>query len=123
MKPGVVSITLIGGPTALLELGGLRLLTDPTFDPAGSTYETPVYTLRKLTGPEVLADTIGPLDAVLLSHDHHFDNLDRLGRAMLASAGRVFTTTAGAERLGQGSIGLAPGAGGSCRRRTGGSCW
>ena len=25
----------IGGPTALLEFGGLRLLTDPTFDPAG----------------------------------------------------------------------------------------
>jgi hypothetical protein len=27
-----VSILLIGGPTALLEIGGLRLLTDPAFD-------------------------------------------------------------------------------------------
>jgi L-ascorbate metabolism protein UlaG (beta-lactamase superfamily) len=26
-------ITHIGGPTALLEVGGWRLLTDPTFDP------------------------------------------------------------------------------------------
>ncbi len=25
-------ITLIGGPTALIELGGFRFLTDPTFD-------------------------------------------------------------------------------------------
>ena len=25
-------ITLIGGPTALIEVGGFRLLTDPTFD-------------------------------------------------------------------------------------------
>ena len=25
--------TLIGGPTALIEVDGYRLLTDPTFDP------------------------------------------------------------------------------------------
>ncbi len=28
-------ITLIGGPTALIEIGGFRLLTDPTFDAPG----------------------------------------------------------------------------------------
>jgi L-ascorbate metabolism protein UlaG (beta-lactamase superfamily) len=28
-------ITLIGGPTALIEVAGYRLLTDPTFDPPG----------------------------------------------------------------------------------------
>jgi L-ascorbate metabolism protein UlaG (beta-lactamase superfamily) len=28
-------ITHIGGPTALIEIGAWRLLTDPTFDPAG----------------------------------------------------------------------------------------
>jgi L-ascorbate metabolism protein UlaG (beta-lactamase superfamily) len=27
-------MTYIGGPAALIEMGGLRLLTDPTFDPA-----------------------------------------------------------------------------------------
>ena len=31
-------VTYVGGPTALLEWGGLRLLTDPTFDPAGATF-------------------------------------------------------------------------------------
>ena len=34
MKRGEANITYIGGPTALLEVGGLRLLTDPGFDPA-----------------------------------------------------------------------------------------
>jgi hypothetical protein len=28
-----LSITLIGGPTALIEIDGFRLLTDPTFIP------------------------------------------------------------------------------------------
>ncbi len=28
----------IGGPTAIIEMGGFRFITDPTFDPAGSLY-------------------------------------------------------------------------------------
>ena len=31
-------ITHLGGPTALIEVGGWRLLTDPTFDPPGRRY-------------------------------------------------------------------------------------
>ena len=99
-------ITYIGGSTALIEVGGIRLLTDPTFDPAGSEYPTAVYTLRKTQGPALGVDDIGEIDAVLLSHDHHFDNLDVSGRVMLASAHRVLTTPAGAERLGGNAIGL-----------------
>jgi L-ascorbate metabolism protein UlaG (beta-lactamase superfamily) len=45
---------------------------------------------------------------VLLSHDHHFDNLDHAGRALLAQAHRVLTTREGAERLGSDARGLAP---------------
>jgi L-ascorbate metabolism protein UlaG (beta-lactamase superfamily) len=30
-----VRMTHVGGPTALIEAGGWRLLTDPTFDPPG----------------------------------------------------------------------------------------
>jgi L-ascorbate metabolism protein UlaG (beta-lactamase superfamily) len=30
-----LSITLVGGPTALIEIDGFRLLTDPTFDAPG----------------------------------------------------------------------------------------
>lgn len=44
----MMNVSHIGGPTVLLEIGGLRLLTDPTFDPAGTEYPTIVYTLRKL---------------------------------------------------------------------------
>src|SRR4051812_26799961 len=103
-----VRATYIGGPSVLLEVAGLRLLTDPNFDPAGSSYETPVYTLHKSTDPGVAADALGAIDAVLLSHDHHFDNLDRAGRAMLARANRTLTPTVAAERLGGNAVGLAP---------------
>ena len=33
-----VRITHIGGPTVLIEVGGWRILTDPTFDPPGRRY-------------------------------------------------------------------------------------
>ena len=101
-------MTYIGGPTALVEVGGLRLLTDPTFDPAGTDYPTPVYTLRKTQAPAIDASALGRVDAVLLSHDHHFDNLDHAGRALLADVPMTLTTTAGAERLGGTARGLAP---------------
>lgn len=103
-----IHATYIGGPTALIEVHGLRLLTDPTFDPGGTSYETPVYTLRKTTDPAVSADALGPIDAVLLSHDHHFDNLDRAGRAMLPRARRVFAPSVGAGRLNGVATGIAP---------------
>jgi len=56
----------------------------------------------------VTADTIGEVDAVLLSHDQHSDNLDNSGRAFLSKAKRVLTTEAGAKRLGGKVEGFAP---------------
>jgi L-ascorbate metabolism protein UlaG (beta-lactamase superfamily) len=103
-----MQLTYIGGPTALLEWRGRRLLTDPTFDPAGTTYELAAYTLRKRQSPAVAPEQLGRLDAVLLSHDHHFDNLDHAGRALLPRAGGVVTTTEGAVRLGGAARGLEP---------------
>jgi len=95
---------LVGGPTAVLEYGGVRWLTDPAFSPPGE-YEGG---LVKTTGPALAADDIGAIDAVLLSHDHHSDNLDPDGRAFLPRAGQVLTTGAGAERLGGNAVGLEP---------------
>ena len=43
---------------------------------------------------------------MLLSHDHHDDNLDDAGRALLPSAGAVITTSSGARRLGGSARGL-----------------
>ena len=104
-----VRLTHIGGPTVLIEAGGWRLLTDPTFDPPGRSYRFGWGTgSRKLAGPAIAAPDLGPIDAVLLSHDHHDDNLDPAGRALLPSLGTVVTTEAGAGRLGGSTVGLAP---------------
>jgi L-ascorbate metabolism protein UlaG (beta-lactamase superfamily) len=100
-------ITLIGGPTALIEIDGFRLLTDPTFDAPGD-YPLPHVTLEKLIGPALSASEIGEIDAVLLSHDQHADNLDRSGKEFLAKAKRVLTTEIGAGRLGAHAEGFAP---------------
>jgi L-ascorbate metabolism protein UlaG (beta-lactamase superfamily) len=104
------TLQLVGGPTALISYGGVRLLTDPTFDPPGE-YPRPGtnIALRKLAGPALALGEVQPVDVVLLSHDHHSDNLDRSGREMLPGAGRVLTTGAGAERLGGNAVGMEPG--------------
>lgn len=102
-----LTLTLIGGPTVLIETEGLRLLTDPTFDPPQIYQRSPVH-FEKLSGPALPVEEIGRIDAVLLSHDQHLDNLDHAGRAMLPRAGVTYTTQAGAARLGGNAIGLAP---------------
>ena len=43
--------------------------------------------LTKHAGPAIALSEIGEIDAVLLSHDQHFDNLDHAGRTLLQ---RVF---------------------------------
>ena len=101
-------ITLIGGPTALIEIGGFRLLTDPTFDAPGE-YKLPHVTLRKTSHPALTAKQIGRVDVVLLSHDQHADNFDHAGRAYAMQAPRLLTTVVGAKRLGGVAEGLAPG--------------
>jgi L-ascorbate metabolism protein UlaG (beta-lactamase superfamily) len=104
-----VRITHVGGPTALIEVGGRRILTDPTFDPPGRSYRFGWGTgSRKLAGPAIPASEIGPLDAILLTHEHHDDNLDAAGRALLPTARTVVTTVSGATRLTGDVRGLAP---------------
>lgn len=93
-------LTHVGGPTVLIELGGWRLLTDPTFDPAGGHYAFGWGTSSdKVVGPALSSTELPDLDAVLLSHDHHGDNLDRAGRALLPTVSTVLTTRSGARRL------------------------
>jgi L-ascorbate metabolism protein UlaG (beta-lactamase superfamily) len=102
-------VTHVGGPTTIIEVGGWRLLTDPTFDPPGERYAFGWGTSSvKLAGPAIGASELGRIDAVLLTHDHHDDNLDPAGRALLPSAGSVVTTVPGARRLGNGARGLEP---------------
>jgi L-ascorbate metabolism protein UlaG (beta-lactamase superfamily) len=102
-----VNVTYLGGPTIILEIGGLRLMTDPTLDPAGEQFminDKPAY--HKTEGPATTE--IGKIDVVLLSHDQHGDNLDHAGRDLLKQVDKILTTKIGAERLGGNTIGLAP---------------
>lgn len=102
-----LALTHVGGPTVLVEVAGWRLLTDPTFDPPGRRYAFGWGTSStKLSGPAVAPSDLGPIDAVLLTHDHHADNLDDLGRELLEVAPVVVTTVAGSKRLGGTTVGL-----------------
>ncbi|MFI0453785.1 MBL fold metallo-hydrolase [Actinomadura sp. 6N118] len=92
-------IRYVGGPTALLELGGLRFVVDPTFDEPGE-YPIGDRALVKTAGPAFGPAEIGTVDAVLLSHDQHPDNLDTQGRAYLMSAPLVLSTASARERIG-----------------------
>jgi L-ascorbate metabolism protein UlaG (beta-lactamase superfamily) len=99
-------VRYLGGPTALIEIGGVRLLTDPTFDPAGDI-ASGTRTLTKTLDAVLAPEEIGPLDAVLLSHDQHTDNLDRSGRAFLEQVPLTVSTASAHERLG-GSVQALP---------------
>ncbi|MFJ4674409.1 MULTISPECIES: MBL fold metallo-hydrolase [unclassified Kitasatospora] len=103
-----VPVRVFGGPTALIEYGGLRLLTDPTFDAPGDYPRGDGRFLTKTLPGTVDPAALGPVDAVLLSHDEHPDNLDHGGRALLADVPLTLTTRGGAERLGGTARGLAP---------------
>ncbi len=102
-----IGFTLVGGPTAVLTLAGLTFITDPTFDQPRSYPGPGEPTLVKTVGSVLLALKLPHPDVVLLSHDHHADNLDAAGSGLTSRVATVFTTTAGASRLGNGAIGLS----------------
>ena len=121
----LLSVTYIGGPTALLEVGGLRLLTDPTFDPAGTEHHLPAYILRKTHGPALTGGRARPVDAVLLSHDHHGDNLDAGRPGDPGGTSRACSPRSGGRRAAgrHRAVGLATvGATGLARAPTAGCC-
>ncbi|WP_308465674.1 MBL fold metallo-hydrolase [Rathayibacter soli] len=94
-----VTIRYVGGPTAILTIGGVRFVTDPTFDPPAD-YPIGTRVLSKTAGPAFPAEQAGPVDVVLLSHDQHPDNLDVAGRSFLATVPLVLSTAAARGRLG-----------------------
>lgn len=96
------TVTHVGGPTTILEVAGLRILIDPTFDqpkkyPSG---------LEKTQAPALSLDQIGEIDVVLLSHDQHDDNLDDSGRELLKSVPVVLSTPGAHKRLGDHVTGM-----------------
>ncbi|CAE6400676.1 unnamed protein product [Rhizoctonia solani] len=93
-----VEMTFIGTATAILSIDGVNFITDPVFDPAGTSYDLGIVTLQSLKAPALGLDQLPAIDAVLLSHEDHQDNLDTSGRTLLD--GRiVITTPDGASKL------------------------
>jgi L-ascorbate metabolism protein UlaG (beta-lactamase superfamily) len=103
------AITYIGGPTAIIEYGGLRIVTDPTFDPPGSYSEPGSSVLVKTAGPAIERGDLPPIDLVLLSHHAHRDNLDYEGLELIATGIPTLSTMQAASALFGGSVsGLDP---------------
>lgn len=88
-------IGVLGGPTAVIDIAGLRFVTDPTFDPPGEQGH-----LTKTLGPTVTPAELGDVDVVLVSHDQHADNLDVSGREFALAAPRLLAGPLTAGRLG-----------------------
>lgn len=82
------SVTWIGHATALVQSGGLNVLTDPIFSERAS----PVQFLgpRRAQPPGVALEDLPPVDVVVISHNH-YDHLDRLSVLQLdaRSGGRT----------------------------------
>ena len=94
-----VKVTWFDTAMALIEIGSIRLLTDPVFDGKGASFDHGPVHLEKTSESIIAPAALGRIDAVLLSHDQHGDNLDRGGRAFLATIEQVLTTPEAAARL------------------------
>src|SRR6266545_4908527 len=78
------AITHISTACVLLEIGPVRILTDPVFDTDVHKYGFGLgLSATRRLGPYLPMDKLPPLDAVLLSHAHHGDNLDDLGKKIV----------------------------------------
>ena len=94
------TVTWLGTATLLIEVGGLRILTDPALGPVGESHALgPGIRYTRTAAAAVPAGGLGGLDLVLVSHDHHLDNFDPAGLEVARQAKTVITTVAGARRL------------------------
>ena len=102
-----LTVTYIGGPTALLEYAGLRIVTDPTFDAPNHYPDEGGVPLTKTVGPALSRADVGAVDLVLLSHHEHEDNLDYGGLELLATGVLTISTMkASSDLFGGGVVGL-----------------
>ncbi len=91
-----VAITHSSTACVLLEIDSVRILTDPVLDGGFKRYRLgPAAWATRYVGPALNPDQIPPLDAVLLSHSHHLDNLDEGGMAVVRRAKQVITGSVG----------------------------
>jgi L-ascorbate metabolism protein UlaG (beta-lactamase superfamily) len=104
-----ISITHIGTATVILEIGSLRILTDPALEAAGKHYAFAFGTgSTKTQEPVFPPHGLGEFDAVLLSHHQHADNLDDAGLEVLRRTPVTLSTRGAAAKLGSPAVGLEP---------------
>jgi N-acyl-phosphatidylethanolamine-hydrolysing phospholipase D len=68
------SVTWIGHATALVQCGGLNVLTDPVFSERASPL--PFAGPKRAQPPGIALAELPPIDVVVISHNH-YDHLDR----------------------------------------------
>jgi L-ascorbate metabolism protein UlaG (beta-lactamase superfamily) len=102
------AITHLTTACTLLEIGSVKILTDPVLDNERErTYRFgPLAYATRHIGPAIPREKLPPIDAVLLSHTHHLDNLDDAGRDLVDSCKIVITCEADAR--GRNYEGLVP---------------
>lgn len=71
--PGPLAVSWLGHSTALIEIDGYRVLTDPVWGDRCSPSDR--VGPGRLHPPPVQLDMLGALDAIVISHDH-YDHLD-----------------------------------------------
>ena len=85
-------VTWLGHSTVLIEIEGVRVLTDPVWGPRASPLR--VAGPRRFQPVPVPLRSLPPLDAVLISHDH-YDHLDFPTIRQLRRTGVPFVTSLG----------------------------
>jgi len=71
VEGGRLRVTFVNHATLLIQTDGLNILTDPTW----SERSVPVVGVKRRRPPGLRFDDLPPIDAVLVSHDHH-DHMD-----------------------------------------------
>ncbi|MFZ4620656.1 MAG: MBL fold metallo-hydrolase [Bacteroidota bacterium] len=104
----IITVTHIDTACILLEIGGYRILTDPTLDRAGKLYHHGYGAVSvKTDDPALNGVDLSSIDLVLLSHHQHKDNFDHAGRAFTLTVPKVVTTKNSAKHL-PNAVGLEP---------------
>ncbi|MBC7410037.1 MAG: MBL fold metallo-hydrolase [Arcicella sp.] len=98
-----VTITHIDTACVLININGYKILTDPTLDNKDGFLpqyvSTPLAFSKKYIDPALSVDEIGKVDLILLSHDHHSDNLDKNGKKFIKTVPIVLSTKDAVRRL------------------------
>ncbi|RBQ79529.1 hypothetical protein FVER53590_11923 [Fusarium verticillioides] len=112
-----IAITHITTATAIVDIDGVKFITDPIFDEAPQSHDRSQaiglkpgeFFLTMQEGPAISIRQLPIIDCVLLSHEDHVDNLDETGRQLLIGR-RVITTPDGAKNLSEypGTYAIAP---------------